>query len=77
MQKIVLITGASQGLGLKTAKAFAKKGNRVYGTTRNKEKEGQKRHFSLEGFIETISLDVTDEAPVLKQSGMLSKRRQN
>lgn len=60
MQKIVLITGASQGLGLKTAEAFAKKGNRVYGTTRNKEKEGQKRHFSLEGFIETISLDVTD-----------------
>jgi len=62
MPMVVLITGASQGLGLKTAEVFAKKGHRVYGSTRNKEKQGERRTFASGGFIETLCLDVTDAA---------------
>ena len=53
MSKVVLITGASRGLGLYTAQAFLKKGYTVYGTSRSAGN-------NIDG-IKMLSLDVCEE----------------
>ncbi len=55
---VVLITGASSGIGRAIASAFADKGFEVFGTSRNPQ-----RTEPIAG-VELISLDVTDAASV-------------
>jgi short-subunit dehydrogenase len=59
MNKVVLITGASSGIGNVTADYLSKNGFKVYGTSRNPEKS------SKENF-EMIALDVTDTESIQK-----------
>lgn len=40
MKKIILLTGASSGIGYNTAESLAKEGNVVYGAARRIEKNG-------------------------------------
>lgn len=54
MQKVVLITGASSGLGLATALHLTKKGFRVFGTSRNPQEYTKKIPFDL------IPLEITN-----------------
>ncbi len=54
-QKVVIITGASSGIGLATAELFAQKGYRTYGLSRRKQ--------GRTDFIE-IQADVNDEESV-------------
>jgi NAD(P)-dependent dehydrogenase (short-subunit alcohol dehydrogenase family) len=56
-QKVVLVTGASSGLGHAIAKALAAKNHRVFGTAR------VPRAGASDGFT-TLSLDVTQEESV-------------
>lgn len=51
MSKVVLITGASSGIGKETANYLSKKGYHVYGTSRNPKKKDDM-------LFELISLDV-------------------
>lgn len=66
MSKIILITGASSGIGLETAIQLAEQGNKVYATMRNLEKstllkqEAEKRKVSLS----ILQLDVLDEQSI-------------
>ena len=53
----VLITGASRGIGLATAQAFAQRGYRVFGTSRDPEA------VSASGF-ELLRMDVCEQASV-------------
>jgi short-subunit dehydrogenase len=56
--EIVLITGASSGIGLAVPSAFAAKGFEVFGTSRNPHKTEP-----IPG-VELVQLDVTDAASV-------------
>lgn len=58
MEKVVLVTGATSGYGLETAKLFAKKGDRVIIVSRNKEKVDSV--VSAYGFSDGFTMDVTD-----------------
>jgi NAD(P)-dependent dehydrogenase (short-subunit alcohol dehydrogenase family) len=66
MSKIILITGASSGIGLETAIQLAEQGHKVYATMRNLEKstllkqEAEKRKVSLS----ILQLDVLDEQSI-------------
>ena len=57
-QKVVLITGASTGIGRATAKLLASKGYQVYGGVRSPE-----RVEPLPG-VELVRVDVRDDASI-------------
>src|ERR1700753_243700 len=57
MGKVILVTGASSGIGLACANALQAKGHTVYGSSRD-----IKRLKSV--YFNTIKLDVTDDASV-------------
>src|SRR6195952_1239879 len=57
MKKVILVTGASSGLGLATAKALQAKGHTVYGTSRDLKK-------IKDVPFNPIAMDVTDDASV-------------
>ena len=59
MSKVVLITGASSGIGKSTAELLSSKGFTVYGTSRKPKKS------SVDGYS-MVSLDVTDESSIQK-----------
>jgi NAD(P)-dependent dehydrogenase (short-subunit alcohol dehydrogenase family) len=62
--KNVIITGSSNGFGLKAAKDFADKGNKVYATMRNPKGKNANAKADLESHstnIKVVDMDVTDE----------------
>lgn len=65
--KNVIITGSSSGFGLKAAKDFADKGNKVYATMRDSEVKNANKKTELEGYsnlIKVIYMDVTEDESV-------------
>ena len=60
MKKIILLTGASSGIGYNTAESLAKEGNVVYGAARRIEKMETLKQFG----VKPIYLDVTDEESI-------------
>lgn len=62
--QVVLITGASSGIGKATAMLLMEKGYRVYGTSRKASEDNPGKPLMSSqsgGFIEMIPLDVTSE----------------
>ena len=57
MKKIILLTGASSGIGYQTAESLAKEGHVVYGAARRIEKMETLKQFG----VKPMYLDVTDE----------------
>ena len=65
--KNIIITGSSNGFGLKAAKDFADKGNKVYATMRNPNGKNTNAKADLESHstnIKVVDMDVTNEASV-------------
>ena len=58
--KVVLITGASSGIGYMAAKLLAEKGNIVYGAARRVEKIEELRSFG----VIPVRMDITDESSI-------------
>ncbi|MEJ7779540.1 MAG: SDR family oxidoreductase [Daejeonella sp.] len=73
--KVILITGASTGIGFETALLLASEGHRVYATMRNPEngdllsQEAKKRGLSLV----ILQLDVQDESSISSCVGQILK----
>lgn len=57
VQKVILITGASSGMGYQTAETLAKEGHKVYGGARRIERMEPLKEFG----VTPLKLDVTDE----------------
>jgi len=62
MKKIVLITGASAGMGKETAQLLAEHDYSVYGAARRSDKMKDLESLG----IKTLSMDVTDEESIVK-----------
>ena len=60
MKKVILLTGASSGIGYQTAESLAKEGHIVYGAARRTEKMETLKQFG----VKPIYLDVTDEESI-------------
>ncbi len=58
--KVILVTGASAGLGEACARHLARQGHRVYGTSRRVAPDAE----SVPGRVTQLRMDVTDEASV-------------
>jgi len=64
--KTILVTGASSGIGEAVARHFAKRGDRVFGTSRSEREDADG--------IEWLALDVRDDASVNAAVGEIAKR---
>lgn len=65
--KNIIITGSSNGFGLKAAKDFADKGNKVFATMRNPNDKNANAKADLESHstnIKVVDMDVTNDASV-------------
>ena len=60
MQKVILVTGCSSGIGRALAREFNRRGHRVYATARQRESLAA---LEAEG-IRALALDVTDDASI-------------
>ena len=65
-QRVVLVTGASSGIGKCCAEYLCNKGYRVYGTSRKADSSDSKQRPSNINSTQMIRMDVTDE-PSVKQ----------
>lgn len=59
-RKVILITGASSGMGYETAKRLANEGHIVYGAARRTEKMESLRNFG----VTPLAMDITDEQQI-------------
>lgn len=61
MKKVILITGATSGIGFQTAEYLSKEGHIVYGAGRRVDKLEQLKALGVRG----VKLDITDEQSML------------
>lgn len=56
-KKVILITGASSGIGYETAKKLSSEGHIVYGTSRNLDRVGKIKEFGANPLTLDVTLD--------------------
>lgn len=72
-ERIALVTGATQGIGLQIAKELVAKGLTVIVGARNLEK-GERAARDIGGRAHAIQLDVTDEASIAQAAALIRTR---
>lgn len=68
--KVILITGASSGMGYQTARILAEQGHRVYGAARRVEKIQELASFG----VQALRLDIVDDKSVTEVVNEVIKR---
>jgi len=63
-QRVVLVTGASSGIGKCCAEYLAKQGYRIYGTSRRAVSTDTRQRSSNANLFQMIRMDVTDDVSV-------------
>lgn len=71
--KVVLITGASRGIGWETAKKLASQGHHVYASMRSL-KSCALNQENLPDFLQVLELDVTDDLSIAKAFETLNQK---
>lgn len=69
-RKVILITGASSGMGYQTARILAEQGHRVYGAARRVEKIEELAPYG----VQALRLDITNEQSVTQVVQTLIER---
>jgi NAD(P)-dependent dehydrogenase (short-subunit alcohol dehydrogenase family) len=64
--RVVLVTGASSGIGKCCAEYLSQQGYRVYGTSRRTDSTDGEQSYSNTNLFQMIQMDVTDESSVKK-----------
>ena len=64
--RVVLVTGASSGIGKCCAEYLSQQGCRVYGTSRRTDLTDSERRSSNTNLFQMIQMDVTEESSVKK-----------
>ncbi len=64
--RVVLVTGASSGIGKCCAEYLSQQGYRVYGTSRRTDSTDSEQSSSKSNLFQMIQMDVTDESFVKK-----------
>ena len=72
-QKVVLVTGASKGIGLEVVRQLAARGARVFLTARKRE-AGEDALATIEGDVHFLPLEVTDTASIESAARALGKQ---
>src|SRR4051812_33111922 len=72
--KVILITGATTGIGKHTALHFARQGHRVFATGRQEKLLADLRAEAGASAIETLRLDVTDSASIESARAEVERR---
>jgi short-subunit dehydrogenase len=69
LKKVILVTGASAGMGMEMARELQRDGNIVYGAARRIERMENLRQFG----VKIIPLDVTDDASMINAINQIIK----
>src|SRR5690606_5883581 len=69
MQKNIIITGASRGIGRELAKTHLQNGNNVLAVSRNEEKLKELKQFENNSELQILSLDLSnyEDLDLMKQ----------
>src|SRR6478672_2250220 len=71
MERVVVVTGTSRGIGRATALRLAGAGFRVFGTVRRAEDESRLERDS-DGSVQAVQLDLADDSSIQEATGRLA-----